>query len=480
MLLYFIISFLLGIFLGDLILNDDYLKIFIIILGLILFYLNLKAQYYKVFLIILLGILFGISRLLLSFESGENHISNFEGQISLKGCIKNEVDVRNDKVKYTISSEFIERGSKWQQVDGKVLVTANRYPVYEYGDCLYISGKIEMPGLIDDFAYDKYLARYGISSVMYRASISKIAENKGNFIFKWIFILKNDFESKLSEIFAEPHASFMAGLILGSRKGIPDHLMEDFNTTGLTHIIAISGYNITLVIVIIGGMFSFLSRKRKVAASIIFIIVFVILVGASAAVVRAGIMGAISLMAIWFGRQYYVGISLFASAFFMNLWNPKILVYDVGFQLSFLATCGLIYISPLLEKYFRFLPETFAIRESATMTISAQVLALPIIILNFGRLSMISPVANIIVLPFIPLAMIFGFFAVLASYIWSFLGNIFGFIGYLLLEFMILFVKLFASIKFASIDIFWFSWWILGIYYFFVLRWLRRKKIDLL
>jgi competence protein ComEC len=258
----------------------------------------------------------------------------------------------------------------------------------------------------------------------------------------------------------------MAGLLLGSRKGIPDYLMQKFNITGLTHIIAISGYNITLVIVIIGGIFGFLSRKLKVVFSILFVFIFTVTVGASAAVVRAAIMGIISLISIWYGRTYFVVLGLFCAAFFMNLWNPKILVYDVGFQLSFLATFGLIFLSDGLKKYVKFLPEMFAIRESFAMTLSAQVFALPIILLNFGRLSLISPIANVFVLPFIPFAMFFGFFGVFFGYFSDILGNLVGFIGYLILKFIIGLVDFFASLKYASISLDFICWWMVGLYFY--------------
>ena len=138
-----------------------------------------------------------------------------------------------------------------------------------------VSGELQLPEAIEDFKYDKYLSRYSIYAVVYRARIDKISEGSGHVFLKWIYDFKNVFEGRLSRIFAEPHGSFMAGLILGSRKGIPEYLMDSFDTTGLTHIIAISGYNITLVIVVVSGIFSFLNRKMKVVASSFFIIVFV-------------------------------------------------------------------------------------------------------------------------------------------------------------------------------------------------------------
>lgn len=476
----FFIAFLAGIFLANL-LFEGLLKEAIFVLIVVLFVVSGKFGFFekRLFLFILSGVLLGGLRFFFAWQIPQSDVSHYLGKIELRGCIVEGVDVRNDKVKYTIKvSELkIFSDSLWKEVSGRVLVTGKRYPVYEYGDCLFVQGKLDKPERIEDFDYAKYLSRYDVYSVIYQAEIELI-ESKwgtstlpiGRQMFGRLFKFKNNFENKLGQIFAEPYASFMAGLILGSRRGISDDLIGDFNTTGLSHIVAISGYNITLLIVVIGGLFGFLTRRMKVVASVIFVFVFVILVGASAAVVRAAVMGVIGLMALWFGRNYFVGISLFSAAFFMNLWNPKILVYDVGFQLSFLATCSLVYVSPLLKKYFEFLPESFGVRDSMTMTVSAQSLALPVILLNFGRLSLISPVANVFVLPFIPIAMIFGFFAVVLSYVWNFLGLLVGFFGYFVLWLVILLVKFFAGIPLAAVNVEWFNFWLAGCYYLLIIK----------
>jgi len=478
-LLLFIISFLGGIFIADFFIDRLFLQIISIFFGgILIFFKFFNFHYLRGGIFISLGILLGMFRFFVSFEGAAMHVQNFTGYIELYGCIETEVDVRSDRVKYTIESKKVIKGDEEFLVFGKVLITANRYPVFEYGDCLLVKGSLDIPEKIEDFDYDKYLARYDVYAVMNRVKITLAEERIISYFYENIFKIKSVFENRLSEIYAEPHSSFMAGLILGSRKGIPLHLMSDFNTTGLTHIIAISGYNITLIIVIVSGMLSFLSRRKKVLVSILFVIVFVILVGASAAVVRAGIMGIISLLAIWFGRPYFVTLGLFLAAFIMNVWNPKILVYDVGFQLSFLATCGLLYVSPLIEKYFLFLTKKFEIRESIMMTISAQILALPVIVIDFERLSLISPIANLFVLPWLPLAMTAGFFAVVVSFFVNWMGVLIGFFGYLALELLIFFVNVFALVPYASVVINWFTWWMLVIYYYFVLSWILRQSQD--
>ncbi|MBD3330994.1 hypothetical protein GF354_05735 [Candidatus Peregrinibacteria bacterium] len=427
----------------------------------------------RVMLLALLGILIGMARLFFSFGADDNFVVNFLGEREVEGCIK-EVDVRVDKVKYTISLERMREGEEWREINGLLLVNGERYPVYKFGHCLNLQGEILIPHMIDTFNYGGYLSRFNIFAVMYFAEIRKVSGENGNKLMKFLFELKSVFEGQLEKLYLEPENSFMAGLLLGSRRGIPDHLMENFNITGLTHIIAISGYNITIIIVIIGNIFSFLSRKIRIIVSSIFIILFVILVGANAAVVRAGIMGVIGLLALWSGRNYLAPLALLWACFFMNFWNPRILLYDVGFQLSVLATGGLIFVSPRIEKYFTFLPKFLEIRESILMTLSAQILALPIILMNFGRLSLISPIANLFVLPMLPFTMFFGFLGVMGAFVYQKLGLLFAYIGYVFLKLIVFLVEKFALIPLASLDINFFSKWVLVFYYFLILDWLLK------
>ncbi len=470
-----IVSFLFGILIGEFLVSN---KLFEAFVGFcfwvwLVSILGFKAGW-RGFIVVFLGLLFGVARFFISLDIGENNIANYVGYVRFRGCIVDEVDVRKDKVKYVLDADEIFVDGVWESVFGKILVNGERYPVYEYGNCLNVLGEIERPGKIDDFEYSKYLARYSIYSVVYFSEIDKANNGKGNRLFEFLYGVKKGFEMRLNENFGEPHGSFMAGLILGSRRGISEELIGEFNITGLTHIVAISGYNVTLVIVVVSGMFGFLSRRVKIAFSVGFVIVFVFLVGASASVVRAGIMGIISLMALWFGREYFVFIALFVSAFLMNLWNPKILVYDVGFQLSFLATLGIVFFSPLIERYLRWLPEIFGMREAAQMTLSAQLLVLPVIVLNFGRLSLIAPVANLFVLSLIPFAMLFGFFAVLFDLFCGAVSDFFGFLGYLALETIIFFVNAFSSFRFASIGVEW-GWWMVVTYYYLLCRYILKK-----
>ena len=339
----------------------------------------------------------------------------FEESTTIEGRISAEPDRRPMQTKYTI---------------GHVLVSDHSgYPQYKYGDRVRATGKIEQPGIIENFNYANYLSRYGIYAVMYRAHVEKIEDGSLSF-FRILYKIKDRFEEQMNKLYAEPHASFMAGLLTGSRKGIPEKLMEDFNATGLTHIIAISGYNITIVITVISGALFWLPLKKRLLPAVVAIVIFTLFVGANAAVVRAAIMGILGLLALQSGRMSNVRLSILWTAFCMILWNPKVLWYDAGFQLSFLAVLGLVELAPLLERWLAKVPEVLGIRDALQMTIAAQISTAPLIVLLFGRVSLISPIANVLVAPFIPLAMLFGFLGTVVSFFWFFGGQLLAYIGW--------------------------------------------------
>jgi len=487
----FIFFYLFGIIFFELFYSGRFFILFLIFFGfyiLLFLYFGraLLRHYFIVLLLFFIAIYLVFFRSYYFFEFSENSITNFEGNYDFYGCVVREPDRRVDKAKYVVELDYLFDGDFKKEVDGVVLINVDLYPRIFYGDCLNFSGKLYKPEAFEGFSYDKYLERYGIYMVVDVFDFEIVEEKYSKLFFSkffnFIYNFKFNFEKRLNEIYFEPYSGFMAGLLIGSRKGISDDLMENFNITGLTHIIAISGYNITLLIIIVASFLSFLSRKTRVFVSLGIILIFVILVGASAAVVRAGIMGSISLFAIYFGRKYFVTIALFVSAFLMNLINPKILLYDVGFQLSFLATAGLLFVSPLLEKYFLFLPSKFEIRESVMLTVSAQILALPVILMSFSSFSVVSPLANLFVLPFLPLSMLFGFLGVFLSFFFYKFSFIFSYFGFLFLKIIIFFVDLCAKIPFARWEFFSVSVYFIPLYYFFVLwkiiNFYKRKNLS--
>ena len=311
------------------------------------------------------------------------------GSIELEGVIVAEVDVRSDKQNLTVETE-----------QGRVLVSTTPYKEYEYGEWVKFSGNLKQP---EAGSYANYLFRYGVLFTMNRAQVQAV-EPAGFSLRGALYAFKGQLQRHINHLYFEPEASLVSGLLLGSRKGMPEDLTLDFQATGLTHIVVISGYNISLVIACVFGLFSFVPIKKRVWLSVVLIAVFVLFVGASAAAVRAGIMGSISMWGLYTGRRSQAFFGLVWSALLMTLWNPAILVYDIGFQLSFASTLGLLGFAPLFEKYF---PYKGFIWEALLLTLSAQVATLPFIVFYFGRLSLISPLANLLVAPFLPFAMLF-------------------------------------------------------------------------
>ena len=155
----------------------------------------------------------------------------------------------------------------------------------------------------------------------------------------------------------------------------------------------------------------YIPRKKAFGLIVAGIIIFVLFTGASASVVRAGIMGIIVLLSKQMGRMSRIGTVLLLTAVVMTIQNPLVLVWDAGFQLSFISTCCLVYLSPIFVQRCKRLPELFGLKESFISTISAIVATLPLILFQFGRLSIVAPIVNMLVLWIIPYLMLFGFFA---------------------------------------------------------------------
>ncbi len=277
-----------------------------IVLGVGGFVLN-----WRMGLVFMMALILGCGRIfLLGFESGSLSGFNEIGEVVVAGKVI-DVDERREYSVLVVEAERVisgglGAGSEWQKVTGRLRVKRDRFPRFEYGDLVEVKGKLETPENFEDFNYAGYLARHGVYSVVSFADVRKVGEGDGDLFWGSLVSMRKFFEGRLNVILHEPYSSFMAGLLMGSRKGIPQEVLDDFQVTGLTHIIAISGYNITILIIFVSGVLGFLERRVQVWLSVGLIVAFTILVGASAAVVRAAIMGVLGLMAKFVGRKQFV------------------------------------------------------------------------------------------------------------------------------------------------------------------------------
>jgi competence protein ComEC len=270
-----------------------------------------------------------------------------------------------------------------------------------------------------------------------------------------LFSIPNLFKSSLNKVLPEPHSSLSSGILLGSKRNIPDSLLLDLQKTGLTHIIALSGFNVTIIIAIFAQLLTvYLGRKRTFILGMILVIIFVLMTGASPSILRAAIFSFLILFGRTIGRAGDQTNLLLLTALLMTLFNPYLLSYDLGFQLSFLAFGGLIYLSPFFEKIFQkprlnSLPN--GIKSSLAQTLSAQLAVAPLIFFKFGLVSLISPLANLLVVGAIPWIMLMTFVTGLLSLIYIPLGKIMIVMLWPMLEYVIKLVEVLANLPFSSL-----------------------------
>lgn len=372
--------------------------------------------------------------------------------VAIRGMIADDPDRQTLKTNYTVRVDLLKRGQRTIAVDGKILVTVRAGgPAFAYGDVIVAGGTLELPGEIEGFRYDHYLSRIGVYSLMKNPSIEETGVNRGNVIFRALFVMRRSIEDRINALLPEPHASLLAGLLLGSRGAMPQALAADFKTTGLTHIVAISGYNITMLITVMGTLLFWLPLKWRFWPSVLLIAAFTILTGASASAVRAAVMGILALLALQLGRTQTLRLSILWTLFFTLTWNPQLLWYDAGFALSYLALIGVTEVAPLLLPRLRWLPEHFSIRESLCLTLSAQLLASPWIFFLFGQLSLIAPVGNLLAPPLVPAATLLGVASLLGSTLWMPLGRGIAALAWLPLQWIIGVAHVLGALPLSSI-----------------------------
>jgi competence protein ComEC len=381
-------------------------------------------------------------------ESFESKVGQ---EISFSGVLVDEPNIGEKNQKLNIGAEEGEERTE-------ILITVNFGENFEYGDEVSVSGILEKPENFvtdsgKDFDYVNYLRKDGIFYVMGYPDIEIISQDNGSKIKSVLFDIKNKFLEKINFAIPNPESLLMGGLILGERSAFSSDQRQDFVRTGTIHIIALSGYNITIVAEWFMKLFAFLPQGLAVGAGIFAILLFILMTGGSSTAVRAGIMATLALFARATGRNYDAGRILVLAGALMIVFNPFLLVYDVSFQLSFIATVAVIFLAPRIEKYFQWITKRFGLRDIVSVTVAAYIFVLPFILYKMGNLSLVALPANILILPLIPFTMVLGFFTGFVGFIWSALSLPFGFISYLLLHYELGVISILSNLSFASFSI---------------------------
>ena len=471
-------SFIGGIFFASFcypkILNNFWIFIPVILALIIIFSFWEKRRvvfWSLVFLFFYSGIYYTSFELQKVLEISQDKI-NFSGEVE----VVKEPEIKNRYQKII----FLDRG----EASKKILANSPIYPEFHYGDKVRLDCLLEIPKTLSPvsnnektFDYQMYLAKNGIYYVCQKPKIEFVASG-GNKIYKIILIVKNKFEESIEKFVPSPEAGLLSGLLLGGDDKLSKEIQNDFSQTGMTHIVAVSGYNVTIIAeyLIMLGIFLGLWRRQAFWFAMVGIFLFIFMIGFPSSAVRAGIMGTLLLWAMKNGRLANSQNAIIFSAVIMLFINPLLLRWDVGFQLSFLATLGIVFFYPFLEKRLVLKNKTFGIWEILLLTISAQLFVLPIIIYNFGRLSIISPLANILVLPIVPITMFFGFISSFFGIFSDFLGTVFSWLTYLPLRYEMEIIKFLSQLSFSSIEIKNFPWPIILFWYLILGLILKRKN----
>jgi competence protein ComEC len=337
-------------------------------------------------------------------DSVAAHIDGLQHAIS--GLAVEDPRPRGERQQVVLEDVVLADGDAPLPVQGRLLAWLPRGVTVEAGARVAFEGALREPRDFDGFAYREYLARQGIGATTsaYRAIV--MPGSRGALVDA-LGAVRRTLLHGLLTLVPEPEGALGAGILLGVRSGMAPQVSDAFTAAGLTHVVAISGWNIAIVAALIGSMTRPLLRLRggrllAVAMATLAVGAYVLVTGASPSVVRAALMAAALLFARLGGSPAHAISALMAAALGMLLVAPQVL-WDVGFQLSALATAGLIWFSAPLEARLAGWPGL--LREPVALTLAAQLTTLPVILLNFERLSLISPLANVVVVPLVPVVM---------------------------------------------------------------------------
>jgi len=399
--------------------------------------------------------------------------NGLEEEIVLTGIVVKEPDVRETNTKLTIKP-------CGGQASARLLVTVGRYPEYKYGDELKIMGKLQVPVVFDDFNYKDYLFNQGIVAVIYYPQVAIIARGQASDFYSRILDFKDKLRNSIYTSLSPPQSSILGAMILGDKNRMSSQLKEKLNIAGIRHITAVSGMHILILSGILMSLLLGLGfwKNQAFYISITVLFLFIAMTGFQPSGIRAGIMGGLFLFAQKLGRKSISYWTILLAGTLMFVLNP-LLIKDAGFQLSFLAVIGIISLHSYFKYMLRFLPKKFLqLKIIIATTLSAYIFTLPILIYNFGRVSLVGVLTNILVIPVIYWIMILGLIFVLIGLFWQGLALILSFPVWFLLTYIIKITDLFSQPWAAKTinNVHW-IWLILSyLFLFIIIRYFKNKK----
>lgn len=477
--LYFCLSFIGGIFLNSFLrLSDIHLFLFLLagIFFISLFWTNKKSA---VFGFCLLFIAAGIWR----HQAAETKFlsspllpyNDLKQEITLAAVVVKEPEVRERSQKLTVRLKSRKE---------KILLTTNLYPEYRYDDELKITGFLKNPPILDGFNYRDYLKKDGVYSTMNFPGIELTASGSESALMKFPLYFKDKFRAAAEKFLSPPQSGILEALAFGDESELSADWKNKLNITGTRHIAAVSGMNVTIIGFLILSFFIGLGfwRQQAFFISIFMLALYILMVGAPSSALRAGIMAGILMTGQYFGRLSYATRAVVFAAAVMLIFNPFLLKLDIGFQLSFLAILGLIFFQPIFSAGLKKIPEPkiLPLKTTFSATLSAQIFAAPVLLYNFGYISALSPLTNILIVPLLAPITILIFIFGISAMIFAPLGVIFYLPLWLSLSYIVGVVNLFSRLSFAALTLENLHWiWLLISYVFLaVIVWRLQERFT--
>lgn len=400
---------------------------------------------------------FGILRYHMAIPNVDEKFISFYNskKVEVTGNICREIDERIKNNKITLCASSLAIDGREREIGGKILLTARLYPKYFYGEKIRVAGKLLAPEPFENFSYERYLARYDVYSLMYYPEIEVLGKERGNYLYTKILKVKEALVQEIQRNLPEPQAGVLIAILFGNRGWMPQEIQNQMSQSGIIHLIAISGSHITLFIIILSTLAPYfsVSRSRAFYGITVLIIFYITLIGAPASAVRAGIMGWLGAYAAKNGRLSEIVPALLFSAALMILENPFILRDDIGFQLSFLSVWGMATFIPRWEKNFTLVPSWFGMRTVLLMTLASYLATLPLVIYSFGRVSLLSPLSNLLTVPTFPFLFLAAAFSFFLSFIFPGLSEYIFFLPSLGVSYLIGSGRFFSSLPYAHFSL---------------------------
>ena len=429
---------------------------------LLLFFGFLKPKVAFLVLALVAGMVVAFFRVT-SELAGENYIRQFYGEtVLITGTVDGDpnTDEKGTKIKL-INLKF---GEEKRETAGNIYLTLRENDDIKRADELVISGKLSE-------GFGTY------AGYMYKPTIEKIMRPEpGDLVLK----IRNWFAKRVQKLVPETEANLGLSYLLGMRSGLTEEFSEDLRTVGLTHIVVASGAHLSILVEIARKIFGKISRFAGLLFSILFILFFMAMVGWTPSIMRAGVMAILTVAAWYVGRKFAPWRIILIVMAMTLMVNPMYLI-NLGWLLSFASYAGIMILGPKIIKIFYGGKEPGFLMSVIITTIAATIMTLPISLYYFGTVSLISVVANLLILPTLPYAMGLTFLTGVAAGI-PWVENIVAWLATKLLDFHIFIVEFFGEMKSFLVQIDAYQWWV-WLFYILILAWivgdLIRRRILL-